>query len=148
MHIFASDLWWISVLSNELIIVFSTVILFFYAPFFSTGRTFPKKGQTCVVHYVGEFGYFLRHECTTANSNRFFDSFIILIGRMLYQQSWQMDAFLAQPLLAVQEYYILLIQGNSIRMQLQVELQLATHPFMCCITAFCTWRLLSCIGTL
>uniref|UniRef100_A0AAZ3PB68 peptidylprolyl isomerase n=1 Tax=Oncorhynchus tshawytscha TaxID=74940 RepID=A0AAZ3PB68_ONCTS len=21
--------------------------------FFSTGRTFPKKGQTCVVHYVG-----------------------------------------------------------------------------------------------
>lgn len=22
---------------------------------FFTGRTFPKKGQTCVVHYVGEF---------------------------------------------------------------------------------------------
>uniref|UniRef100_A0A3B5KR24 peptidylprolyl isomerase n=1 Tax=Xiphophorus couchianus TaxID=32473 RepID=A0A3B5KR24_9TELE len=22
----------------------------------STGRTFPKKGQTCVVHYVGELG--------------------------------------------------------------------------------------------
>lgn len=26
--------------------------------FFSTGRTFPKKGQTCVVHYIGKNIYF------------------------------------------------------------------------------------------
>lgn len=33
------------------------IISVYQAPlwFVSTGRTFPKKGQTCVVHYVGEF---------------------------------------------------------------------------------------------
>jgi len=30
-----------------------------------TGRTFPKKGQTCVVHYVGELNFrFSFGQCT------------------------------------------------------------------------------------
>lgn len=27
--------------------------------FFSTGRTFPKKGQTCVVHYIGKENFLI-----------------------------------------------------------------------------------------
>lgn len=51
--------------------LFTDFLLFFYFP---TGRTFPKKGQTCVVHYIGKenfpaaFGVLCFCESSSLNS--------------------------------------------------------------------------------
>lgn len=46
-------------------------------PFFSPGRTFPKKGQRVVVHYVGEWGRLEPlngAECRSFSAGRLFSS--------------------------------------------------------------------------
>uniref|UniRef100_A0A8C8D0Y1 peptidylprolyl isomerase n=1 Tax=Oncorhynchus tshawytscha TaxID=74940 RepID=A0A8C8D0Y1_ONCTS len=56
-------------------------------------RTFPKKGQTCVVHYVGEFGRFISSSLT---DGRKFDSsrdrdkpFRFKIGKQEVIRGWE-----------------------------------------------------------